>query len=117
MFFLRPCTISLRAKAVMDRSPPFRKLQVRVVCLTDSQLSPAHQAGTAGQGMGATTHDTDVSLYAAENAYFKAGQGAGGENTWNYLLTTPFKARHKLAAAEFSSCQHVIEVYGRRSCL
>ena len=67
--------------------------------------------------MGATTHDTEVSLHAAENAYFKAGQGAGGENTWNYLLTTPFKARHKLAAAEFSSCQHVIEVSGRRSLL
>ena len=58
----------------------------------------------------ATTYDSHNLCGAAENAYFKAGQGAGGEDTWNYLLTTPFKARHKLAAAEFSSCYHIIEV-------
>jgi hypothetical protein len=46
-----------------------------------------------------------------ENAYTKAGQGVGVG--WNYLLTPPFEARHKLAAAEFHNCRSVIEVGAR----
>jgi hypothetical protein len=46
---------------------------------------------------------------ALDGATAESVSGAPGWH-WDYLLTEPFKTRHKLAATEFKGCHHILEI-------